>query len=361
MKKNIIKTTYEKFKKYTWILLVIVVFLGVRWFYTRDGIKTVVVKVINPEQRIVEKTVSTSGKIKSQNSADLSFNTTGRIYFINVKKGDSVKKGTLLARLDTRVASQNVQYYQDSRDIAIRNRELFIEQYDKNREKLGGENDYQITLKKNNELVSQAEAAYQGQLDTLRNSYIYAPIDGVIIDVKKEVGESASLGETIIKIENLNNIVFEVELDQEDYGLVKLGQSAKIELDAYSNIEFDGEVSLLPMYTDSASGSSFIVEISVKPTAENKPLIGMTGDAKIIVSKTSAEVPSLFYDEILFDEQNKPYVYVLNGELIKKKNIEIGLEGDVYTEIKSIPEEKIITGINKDIEINEGYKAKISK
>lgn len=359
MQKNIISNAFSFIKKYLWLFAVVAVFFGVRWFYTREGIKTINVKGVSPENRIIEKTVSTSGKIKSQNSANLSFNTTGRISQILVKKGESVKKGQLLAKLNTEATSQNVQYYKDSRDIAVKNRELFIEQYDKNRERLGGEKDYQISLTKNNELVSQAEAAYQGQVETLRNSYIYAQMDGVVVDVKKEVGENASIGETVIKLENLDKIVFEVDLDQEDYGFVKVGQPAKVELDAYSNIEFDGEVSLLPMYANEESGSNFLVEITLKANSEHTPLIGMTGDAKIVVAKTDKEVPSLFYDQIYFDTQDKPYVYVLNENLIQKQYIDIGLEGDIYTELKSVPDKKILIPQNDSIEIKEGYRAKL--
>jgi len=346
-------------KKYSWVLIVIVVTMSVRWFYTRDGIKTITVKEITPENRIVEKTVSASGIVKSQNSANLSFNSTGRVSYIGVEKGDDVKAGQLLSGLDTNVAMQNVQYYKDARDVALRNRELFIEEYETNKDAVGGKDEYAITLRKYNELLSQAEAAYQAQSDSIRNSYIYAPFDGVIVDVTKEVGENAAIGETVIKLENLNNIVFEVELDQEDYGLVKLGQKAKVELDAYKGVEFDGNITLLPMYADGKTGTSFVVEISISEQEGHTPLIGMTGDTKVVIEQTNAEVASLFYDQILYDDEDNPYVYVLEGDLIKKQYIEIGLEGDIYTELKAVPNKPIVVGLNDKVEVKEGYKAKV--
>jgi len=359
MKKNIFKTITHTFRKYLWVLALIGLFLGMRWFYSRDGVQTLAVKIVTPEKKVIEKTISASGKVKSQNSADLSFNTSGRVSYLGIKKGDTVKKGQLLARLDTSIVDKNIQYYKDARDIAVRNRELFVQQYDSHRNSVGGDDEYNIMLRKNDEMVSQAEAAYQGQLDAINNSYIYASFEGVVTDVKKELGENAAPGEVVVKVENLNNIIFEIALDQEDYGYMKIGQFAKVELDAYSNVEFTGKVTSLPLYADGISGTTFTIEISLDKKEESTPLVGMTGDAKVVVNKTEGEVSSLFYDQVLFDDNDKPYVFVLDGNLIKKQSIEIGLEGDIYTEIKTVPDKQIVVGLNDKIEVKEGYKANI--
>jgi len=356
-----LKKTFKHIKKYSWILAATLVFIIARSYYTSDGIKTLSVKEVKVENRIVEKTVSASGKVKSENSANLSFNSTGRVSNIYFKKGDSVKKGQLIAYLDTQSFNQTIQSYKDSRDIALRDKEIFVEQYEDNKSAIGGENDYDINIRRYDEKISQADALYNSQKNSLRNSYIYAPFDGVIVDITKEIGENASLGETIIKLENLNQIVFEIELDQEDYGFVQVGQEATIDLDAYNNTTFGGKVSLLPKYADGTSGSSFIVEIAMDPSKEISPLVGMTGDARIIVSKTETGVPSLLYDEILTDDEDKPYVYVVKNNMIEKQNIEIGLEGDIYTELKTPIEDTIVTGANDKVEVTAGYKAKLIK
>lgn len=357
-----IKKTFKHIKRFGWLLLAIIVFVLARGYYTRDGIKTLAVKEVKIENKVVEKTVSASGKVKSENSANLSFNGTGRIAQITVKKGDTVKKGQLLSYLDTQSFNQTIQTYKDARDIAIRDKELFVSQYEDDKSAIGGQDDYDINIRRYDEKISQASASYNSQKDSLRNSYIYAPFDGVVVDATKEVGENASLGETIIKLENLNKIIFEIELDQEDYGSVKLGQTVLVDLDAYSDVKFGGKVSLLPLYADGTSGSNFTVEVTLDPSKEMSPLVGMTGDAKIIVAVTDKEVPVLLYDQVFFDDEDKPYVYVVNAEgLIEKQIIEIGLEGDIYTELKTNLDKPIITGINDQIEVTAGYKAKLIK
>ena len=87
----------------------------------------------------------------------------------------------------------------------------------------------------------------------------------------------------------------------------------------------------------------------------------MTGEAKVFVKSTEVQVPSLYYDEIFTDEENKPYVWIDDGGYIKKLNVEVGLEGDIYTELKTTPTQDVIVPFNSDIEFKTGYKAKIMK
>lgn len=353
------KKIFNKIKKYKWLIFSILVFFSVRWFYTRDGVKTLSVKYIEPQEVQIEKTVSTNGIVKSQTSANLSFSLSGKVNKILVKEGQNVEKGELLVTLDSSVAYQNVKSYKDARDVAIRNKEIFIEQYDKNRERLGGEEDYKINLRKYDELISQAEANYNAQLNSIANYNMYSPVKGVVVDITKEIGESVTLNEKVISINDLDNIVFEAEVDQEDFGFLAVGQTAVIELDAFSDSLFIGIVKKLPLFIKDATNGRFVIELDILNESNQKPLVGMTGDSKITVSKTLQKVKALFYDQIFYDQDNNPFVYTEKNGFIKKQPLKIGLEGDVYTEVNIDFEEKIISGVNKDVELSEGFKVKV--
>ena len=174
------------------------------------------------------------------------------------------------------------------------------------------------------------------------------------ISSKKE-GEISTLSETIIKLADLDNLFFEVKLDQEDFGLVNIGQNVKVDLDSYENFSFIGKVSHLPNFADSSgSTQEFIVEITVDPS-ENRPvLLGMTGEASIIVSQTETEVPVLQFDTI-FTNVDEKYIWTVENGVTKKRIIQTGLEGDLYTEIKEdLTGVQIVIPTNNDIEIEEG-------
>lgn len=317
------------------------------------GNKPIEVKEVEIKNRIVQRTVSASGIVKSRNEANLAFASLGRIYNLTVEKGDTIEKGKHLASIDSYSDAQTAQSLKDARDIALRDRDLFIEQYETNKDAVSGSDEYDILLRKENEKVSRAEAAYQAQLGSLTNKYINSPFDGTVIDVFKEEGETALAGETILKVADLDNLIFEIELDQEDFGLLKENQKVEIELDAFPSEVFEGYITSLPTYVDSDTGTDFVIEIDLNGSDDKKILLGMTGDANIVLAETENPVPSLTFDEILFDIEDKPYLLVLDDDKVKKLDIELGLEGDIYYELKSNIDSVVVMS-SDDTELEEG-------
>jgi membrane fusion protein, multidrug efflux system len=347
--------------KKIWVTLVFII--TIYFVYTiarRDSINTIPVKKVQIENRVVDKTISTTGTVTSLQDAALSFNTTGKVTQLYVKEGDQVNKGDLLAQLDTSIVSETVQAARDARDIALRDKEYFIEKYLYNKAGAGGKEEYDITLRKHDELISQAEATLAARQAGLRDAYMYAPVSGIVYSMDKTPGELATLGEPFIKIADLNQLVFEVELDQEDYGLVKKDQKVKIELDAFDNKELNGFVYDLPLFANGGANARFIVKIKFDEALEVTPLLGMTGDVHIVVAETPQAVDALFYDQVFTDENDAYYVWIVDNEFIKKHYVDIGLEGDVYYELKNKPDKDIVVGQNSDVTVKDGYKAKIN-
>ena len=351
--KNVLKIIWNITKKVLPIGLVILVMW---FFFIRPKNDSVLVKEIKVENKVVEKTVSASGTVESLNQANLSFQTLGKIQRINVKEGDTVKEGNLIAYLDAKSQAENVQYYKDARDIIVRNIELFTKDKQESEDSVGGETEYNITLRRYNEQLSQAEAAYQGQIAALSNSYIYSPVDGTVVDITKEEGETASISETIVKVADLENLVFKIKVDQEDYGYIKMDQPVEIELDSYPDVKFSGKVSKLPFFAQSGT-DDFEIEIRIDTKEEYPIRLNMTGDAHIILAKTDTEVPTLSLGDYYFDEEDKPYVWVIVNNKIQKRNIEVGLEGDLYTELKTQINEPIVVPQKDNLVIKEGYTA----
>ncbi len=345
------------------LLSILLIFVIFSWwkFSNKSSVKTIAVKNVEQKKRIVTKTISASGEVKSEEEANLSFPLSQKIISLKVNEGDTVRAGQLLAVVENQNIVQTAQSYKDARDIALRQKELFERNKDDNKNQLGGEEQYEIKLREYNEEISRASAVYNAQLSLLKNSYLYSPIEGTVIDVTKVEGELASPGETIIKVADLNKLYFELKIDQEDFGELRVGMPATIVLDAYPNKDMSASISQLPVFVDSTANNSFIAKSNFKDTSEIKPILGMTGDIRIQTLVTDHEVNSLYYDQIFSDDQNKNYVWVLDKDVLKKYPVEIGIEGDIYTELKQDIDKQIVTPISDDIEIKEGYKAKVIK
>lgn len=342
-----------KFFRSRKFIFLLVVLLGVGGFlFLRGRSGSVEVQKVDVETLVVQRTVSASGIITSMNDASLSFPLVGRLSYLAVEEGDNVEKWQYLGELDVVSAENSAQALKDARDIAIRNKELYIEKYQHDKDEIGGPNDYAIEIRKFDELISQAEASYQSSLSSLSNYKLTAPFEGTVVDISYDVGETAIAGTTVVRIADLDNLVFEVNLDQEDFGLLKVGQNVEITLDSYEDHIFTGIINELPRTADAAT-EDFIVDIEI--TSNGIPVyLGMTGDADIISAQTDTEVQALIFDSV-FEDAEGEYVWVVSATgAAQKLYVETGLKGDLYTEVITDLSPFTLFTLSGDAEVNEG-------
>ena len=116
------------FNKYTYII-VAVLLIGTGLFFYFKNASIVKVRQVNLKTEKVEKTVSASGTVDSDIAADLSFRTVAKLAKINVKEGDSVTKGQLLASADLNSAYQTAKSYEAAVEQAKTERDKYIKNH----------------------------------------------------------------------------------------------------------------------------------------------------------------------------------------------------------------------------------------
>lgn len=322
--------TVLKYKKYLIIAILLLLVVAGYYLYKHKSQKPLY-EPATIESTQVKQTVSASGIVTTINDVNLSFPAVAKLTNINVEKAQKVIKGDLLAQIDSYSSYQNAQSAKDARDITLRDLEIYEENYSTNPNAVGGMDEYNMNIRRLKELVSKAEATYQSYIGTLSNSYLYAPFDGTVIDVTAEVGEVVTAGTPVIKLADLDNLVFEISLDQEDFAKVKKDQKVAITLDAYPNQEISGIVTELPLYV-LPNTTEFIVKITIEQNEETPILLGMEGDVEITIDQTDQPVQAVLFDSI-FEENGSYYVYVLENNTLQQLPVEIGLEGDLYTQV----------------------------
>lgn len=341
--------------------IILIVCVAVWFWYSSSQTKTVMVEQIPVEEVVVEETVSANGIITSHNYSDLNFLSSGTLKSVNVSEGEMVEENQLLATLDSYSVSQTAKAAKDARDIALRNRDLFIQQYADNKDEIGGDDQYQIRLRILNEEISKSGATYNSQLGNLTNLNIRAPFAGTIIEVSKKQNEPVGLSETVMKIADLNALYFEIDLDQEDFGKVSLSDAVEIELDAYPDEIFYGQVIELPTYINSSTSTQLKIKISLDQKEDKTFLVGMAGDATVITNRSAETVQSLPFDAIFTDEDDKDYIWTLNEGVINKRFIETGIVGDIYTEVlDNLDGQTVVIPSDSSTEISEGDKGQIT-
>lgn len=172
----------------------------------------------------------------------------------------------------------------------------------------------------------QADAA-KAEIDRIRDSLNYttivSPIDGVVTQVKAEVGEIAVMGTmnnagtVILEVADLSKMIVEARVDETDIAAVALGQKAGVIMQAYPDEEFDGVVQTIALArTVSTTDRSEYYEIKVLLDRKNRTIVsGLSADVEIHtqVHKGDLRVPSQAIlnrpiDALPVDIRSKPEV-----------------------------------------------------
>jgi membrane fusion protein (multidrug efflux system) len=341
------------FKKFLLIVIIPVLVLGLLvYFFTKK--ETIKVKKITSQTTDVLKTVSSSGSIKSTVESQVAFPVSGKLVNVYKKEGETVKSGDLIAQVYNEDYYFDAQSYKKRKDAAQKARDIYIENYSGDHNEVGGTELYEDNVKKLTDELRVQDNLYKSSLATLKKTYLYSPFDGTITKMPYDLGEVVSTNNSII-VSDLNALEFQADLDQEDYKFVKQEQESEIVLDSYPDDIFKGKIISVPFYVDEDSATrTFKLKISIQ-NIDNKIVKGMTGDVNIVVDKVS-NTKALPFDAVFTEEgSNKTFVWIVNSSnQLTKQYIEIGLEGDTLTQIKSEIPEFVVVPDSSSKTIKEG-------
>lgn len=248
------------------LVLIVVIILN----FTMGGEKKMIVNAQTVSQRDLTEMVSASGRIQPKTKVNITSQVNGEIVSLPVREGDTVKSGQLLIVLDTvQLRSDLDQAYFAVNEINARlsgaKTELDQSEKEYNRQKALFENGkltsevsydnakYAFDAAKSSyeamtASAKQAQSRYDKQRDNLRKAKITAPMPGIVTMVDCEVGEVAAAqtaftqGKTLLTIANLDVFEVEVEVDETEVGKIGIAQPVKIEVDAFPDTSFTGQV-----------------------------------------------------------------------------------------------------------------------
>ena len=335
------------------ILIIIAVLVTSFIIYKQFQTPSVKVKKIDVKSGEVIKSVSASGFVKSNLETEIAFPISGKINKIFYEEGDTVAQGSLIAKLNNDDLYYTAESARKDKDSVQRSRDIYKENYQFSTKEVGGDAEYDLNIRKLTDQLRSADNSYKATLSNLNKSYLYSPMSGTIIYSSLKEGKVGS-SLTTVKIADLSQLEFQADLDQEDYQFVKAGQTAEIILDAYPDSKFLGKVVTIPTYVDEESVTKTF-KLKITLDSKNSEVVkGMTGDVNIITNKVQAKRYLPF--DAVFSEDNKKFVWVENenGKL-SKKFVEIGLEGDTFTEVKSELPSFVVVPDSTVKTVKEGY------
>ncbi len=274
------------------------------------------------------ETAAASGKIEPHVQVEVKSRTSGEIVELLAKEGDVVEQGQLLLRLDPTDAERNladakVALERVRADLAAAQAQLVVTDLEKKNSAVSEElakksleaglgtpdavrtSEHAARVASANHTLRAAQlAASRTQLRTaelavqdaelrLKETKIFAPMSGTVLDVPVEKGTiiasaltNVSGGTTVMTIADLSDLRIIAQIDEAQVGKVLVGQKADIRVDAYPERVFRGEVGRVsPLGVENASVVTFDVEIVVKDEQIALLRSGMSADVEITTSK----------------------------------------------------------------------------
>jgi RND family efflux transporter, MFP subunit len=258
-----------------------------------------------------------SGAMASTAEARLAFKVGGIISKIYVKEGDAISRGQLLATLDLTEINAQVQQALQGVEKNQRDVQRITNLY----------NDTVATLEQVQNATTQLQVA-QESLRIARFNQQYAQIraveSGIILKKLMNEGEVAAAGAPVFILNGTagNNWVIRFGVSDKDWAVLKKGDKAQVEIDAYPGKIFNGVVSEIAQGADLVNGT-YEIEVKVLPGAV-RFAAGLF--ATVQLQPAEAQTVTLVPIEAIAEANDKTgYVYTVNadGKTVTKNKVTI--------------------------------------
>ena len=384
-------------------ILIILLILGVGGYFIYDNffkVKDEKVEFITKKAKkgSFSKKVDATGEIFATELIDVGAQVSGQIKKLYVKLGDQVKKGDMIASIDSSTQQNSIDNKEaqlaiykaqlESAKVALniaktqfdRENALFAKNATSKQEFESAKNTYSANSAKIKELEAQIKQT-NIELSTAKINLGYtkitAPRDGTVVSVQVEEGQTVNANQTtptIVNIADLSHVKMKMQIAEGDITKIKVGTPVEYSILSEPTKKFQTTVSSIdPGLTtlsdgsygssssskssySSSSSSSSAVYYYAQSIVDNKDgilRIGMTTQNELLIANVEGAiiVPSIGIKK----DENGTFVYVLKDGKPVKTAVKTGIKDNLDTQI--------ISGINEGDEIitSQGSSSEIAK
>ena len=389
--------------------------------------------------KTITQLVTATGKIQPEVEVKIAPEVSGELIEIPVKEGQLVRRGQLLLKIkpdvyQAQVASQQAAL-NSARAATVRNQaevdkaeidykramNLFNKGLLSDADRKSAETNYNMAkaaLEASRFDAQRAQGGLQQIADSLAKTTIYSPVDGTISSLSSRVGERVVgtiqfAGTEVMRIANLNAMEARVNVNENDIVNVKVGDTARVNVDAYPDRQLRGvvrEIASTALTRNQGSQeevTNFEVKISIPdPPVALRPGMSTTADIETATVQNAVVVPIQAVTVRTTDSKLSPeerekqsaqqqardggdnradvtnqaqqkqkereireklqrVVFVKDGDKVHMQKVDTGIADNTFIEIKSgiKPGQEIVSGSYTAIarKLKDGMKVQIEK
>lgn len=322
----------------------------------------------------ISQTIEAVGKVYAKDQVDVGAQVSGQIIKLYVDVGSHVKQGDLIAQIDkdkqqndldiTKAQLESAKVNLESKKVAL---EIASKQYQREQklyaakasslENLETQKNNFYTLKANvaelNAQVVQLEITLKNAQKDLGYTTITAPMDGVVINVAVDEGQTVNANQntpTIVRIANLDQMEVRMEIAEADVGKIKIGTELDFSLLSDPQKTYQASIASIDpadtQISDSSTSSSSSSSSSSSLSSNNAIYyyakfyvankddflrIGMSIQNEIVVASAKDVIAVPTY--AIKNDAKGYYVEILQDQKAVKKYVKLGIKDSVNTQI----------------------------
>lgn len=281
------------------------------------------VEVVRPTKKTVQESIKTSGTLAPINEVIVSAEIGGqKLSAVYVDVGQYVKRGQILAKLNTELLEKDINVAQATLLKAKAALELSTFNYENSKKlKQSSAISEQDLMQAKAQFASNTAEViqYQAQLDSLKIKQKYAtivaPVDGVVSAKSAIAGSISNAGVELFRIIKEGQYEWRAEVSSENYALIHLNQQASF---SWNNTTYEGRIYKISPSLDSSSKK---IIAYIKPSTSKALVAGAIVSGVIVASEKN--ILSLPESSFIFD-QGKSFVFKIKDGKVFKTLVQTG-------------------------------------
>jgi len=345
-----------KLKNILIILLILGFLFAIAYFVRTNSTSSIEYDTSSPFISSIQKTSVVTGTVIPEDEVDIKPQLNGIIDNILVEEGDIVEVGQLIAIIKVVPDERSVygaRAQVTTARLTVQNAERQIKRAKELFEKqIISQQDYE-DAELNYNTAKENLIAAQNDLEILRkgsvagsstaNTNIRATVSGTILEIPVKLGDQViaannfNEGTSVAIIADLNEMIFEGQVDEAEVGKLELGQSLKVNMAAIPGREFDAILKFVaPKGTEQGGAVQFKIEADLTLDEDTFVRAGYSANGSLVV-ENKQEIMVIAEALLQFDRRTQlPYVEVeISDQNFERRDVTTGLSDGIKVEILS--------------------------
>ncbi len=284
------------------------------------------VEVAAIERRTVSSFLETNGSLEAENDIQIVARTQGPIVELAAEEGMRLTKGDLMARIDETETRAQLEIAKVRLKDSTRAHDRAKAAFDN---EIISREVYETALAQ----LESSEAEVMGTEILLDYTNVRAPFDGIVVERIVKLAENVTVNQELFRFSEFDPLLVKIQIPEKELSRLKLGQQARLQVEAWPDESFDAKVLRVSPVVDSTTGT---IRVTLEVRTRGKLSPGMF--ASVFLVTDTRENAIVMPRRALSIESLSDTVFVVRGDQAERRDVELG-----YTESDAV---EVLAGLS---------------